>query len=680
MAAKFKKLLTFLLVVAMLMVMFPGGASAAMDVSFPGELLDYYEVNQSEFHLSPDSRIFVIASSKPSGTLLQTAQLLQRQFAAAGYPSSQTMDLVWGSEEDVVSGDIVISLTPTVGADKESYRLDVGKTALIQANHVDGILYGGNMLLKHFRLAGANVINGFAASDSPDTAQRVVSLDCGRKYYTKEWICNFIREMSWMGYNTLELHFSDDSGFRIDIWDESCYTDTYRPVNDLSWICGSNYTSWTIKSYQNDPDKGKYLKAEELIAILDTAKEYHIDVIPAFDSPSHLDYLTWTYEQNYTKNPQFSFYSTYDRVKYRASDIKGIINYTNSSGWSTPLKWPYYSAVNVVNDQAKAFIFEIYIDIANFFKEYSGSSDFSVGADEVNLSSKNLASGYRFAWGYEAFVEYINELNALLNDKGYTMRMYNDFMGSTAYGAAGYDFADNIEVLYWDSPFNPSTGGSGTKTEPVQYYVEQGTTLYNCIQTNTYYVLRVTSDGSDARSVHNRQWTFYHSNEEDIYNEWYPADISEHGDYAEDVPDVPGKSLGGAYFLIWGDYASVSSEAEIWNGCYDATSKKTGEFYSLRDRMWSNAIKMWNWDVDCSVPYSTYKTVRNAYGDFPGCGSAKEACSQKTVLPASTNICSAGENETEGSGPDTPGPADSPAIFPCKWIIEILRYLWMMIR
>ena len=628
----------FLLLALVASLIPPLPVSAASNTSAVGELVDSYAANSQTFSLSESSRIFVVADTEPAGDLLQTVQLIQRQFAADSRPASTPMALVWGPESWIADGDIVIRLDEGSGVGAEGYELNVTTTAEITVSDVDGLIYGANMLLKHLRYANSNSIQGFTAADAPDTVQRAVSLDCGRKYYTKDWICNFIREMSWMGYNTLQFHFSDDSGFRFDLWDEAYYTGDFQPKNDFSWICGSNYTSWTLSAYKNDADKGKYLTTAEVVEILQTAKEYHIDVIPCFDSPSHLDYLTWTFEQNYDSNPAYSFYSTYDQKTYYAADVNGCINYTGRTDASTALQWPYYSAVNVVQDQGKAFIFELYTDIAAFFKKYAGSTDMSVGADEVQLSTSNLASGYSYAWGFADFVDYINELNALLNSKGYTMRMYNDFMGSISNRASSYDFADNIEVQYWDSPFNPSSSTASNHTEPVSYYVEEGRILYNCIQTNTYYALRKTSSGSDARSVNNRQWTFYHANEEDIYNEWYSADISEHGDYSEDVEDVPAANLGGAYFLIWCDYACVSTEQEIWNGCYDTSG--SGEYYSLRDRMWSNTIKMWNWDVNDSMTFEEYATIRDAYGDFPGCGTTTTSCSEKTVLPTATEITS----------------------------------------
>lgn len=603
-----KQILKKLLILLVLMGLLPVHAHAATDA----------------FTLTEESRIFVVSHMEPGAVLLQTAQLLQRQFAADG----MELSLVWGEARWIKDGDIV--LTMDCGIPEEGYVLEINSVARITASDCDGLLYGGNALQKRLRTENYGTLPGFTAESAPDTRQRVVSLDCGRKYFTKNWICNLIREMSWMGYNTLELHFSDDSGFRMDFWDPDYYCQGYQPANDFSWICGSNYTSWTLSDYKNDPDQGKYLTTAEIMEILRIAKEYHIAVIPAFDSPSHLDFLTWAYEQNYKQNPDYSFRSTCDGKTYYARDIGGCINYTGTAGAATPLRWPYYSAVNIADSHAKSFIFELYTDIADFFKTYADSSDFSIGADEVNLSA-----GYGVKWGFPDFVSYINELNSLLNSKGYTVRMYNDFLGSTAHKGASYDFAENIQILYWDSPCNPSAKGNTNHTQPVDYYVNQGRTIYNCIQTGTYYVLRVTSSGSDARSKTNRQWVFYHANEVDIWDEWYPADISEKGDYPEDAPDVPVENLGGAYFLIWCDYASVSTESQMWDG---TTDPKTGEFYSLRNRMWSNSQKMWDWDMNKTMTYEEFAAIRDQWGDFPGMGHDSSA---ENPLPAPTAFTSA---------------------------------------
>lgn len=631
------------LVVSCIMPTIPTKAAAQSSL---GELADAYVANSSSFTLSTSSRFFVVANSEPAGELLQTVQLVQQQFAADGRPSSTTLEIVWGPENWAREGDIVVKLDSSSGIAAEGYSIDVSETATVTASDVDGLLYGLNMLQKYFRAADSNKLTGFTSSDTPDTKERTVMLDCARKYYTKEWICNFIREISWMGYNTIELHFSEDGGFRMDFWDPAYYTDNYSPENDFSWICGSQVQSWVKDPYRNDPDAGKFLTTAEVVEILKTAKEYHIDVIPSFDSPAHMDYLSWKFEQNYKSNTSYSF--TYDGTTYKASSTSGCINYTGKTGESTPT-WPYYTTIDITDGtMAKAFVFALYEDIADFFKEYAGSTDFAIGADEVNLTASSAIK-----WDYSAFPGYVNELNRMLNDKSYTCRMFNDFIGSTTYNQSSsskavYDFDDNIEIMYWNSDFNPTTGKWDENIWHVKFFWENNTgstdnwgdggrTLYNCIQTNCYYVLRVAASTTnypnmDARNPENYNWTFYHSTEEDIYNEWYPADISEKGLYTENAADVPADQLGGAYFLIWNDYASLNTEAEVWNGVKDNTGTSSYT-YSLLNRMWSSTIKMWNSDVNSTVDFDGFATVRDNFGYFPGYISCSEAAS----LPTATN-------------------------------------------
>lgn len=629
----FKKLITILLALAMVLNMsVPAMAATTTNL---GALLDSYATGSGTFTLSDNSRIFVVSDSEPSGNLLQTVQLIQRQFADSGNDYTADMDIVWGPEDYVWTGDVVLKLNSsesTIGAD--GYKLDVNsKTATVTAKDVDGLIYGANMLMKFFMVDGDKSISGFSAYDTPDTKERTVHLDLARKYYTAEWVKNFIRQMSWMGYNALELHLSEDGGFRADFWDDKYYTSNYQPENNFSWLCGSHVQSWVKDPYTTDPNAGDYLTTKELIDICNVAKEYHIEIIPSFDSPAHMDYITWKFEQNYKSNK--NYYFSYNGYDWFASSTNGCINYTGKTGASSP-SWPYYTTIDITDGtMAKAFVFALYEDMADFFKEYAGSTKFNIGADEVNLSSE-----YGPKWKYSLFPGYVNELNRMLNAKGYTVRMYNDFIGSTTYNQknskAVYSFDSNIEICYWTSDFHPTTGKWSEPVWHVKFFWENNTgttdnwgdggrTMYNCIQTNTYYVLREGTSGThrDARDPNNRNWTFYGTNEQDIYNKWYPADISEKGVYTEDAADVPAEQLGGAYFLIWNDYAALSTESQVWNGALDCYDKD--RYYYLFDIMASNIIKMWNADINDSVTYAKFAEVRDMTLEwFPGFTSCSE--------------------------------------------------------
>mgnify|MGYP003293972712 CR=1 FL=1 len=158
--------------------------------------------------------------------------------------------------------------------------------------------------------------------------------------------------------------------------------------------------------------------------------------------------------------------------------------------------------------------------------------------------------------------------------------------------------------------------------------------IYNCIASNCYYVLRVAAPTTsypnmDARNPENRNWSFYSSNEKDIYNKWYPADVSAKGVYSDTAEIVPDASLGGGYFLIWNDYAALNTQTEVWNGVKDNTGT-SNYFYSLFDRMWSNIIKMWNSDINKTVTFNDFTEIRDTFGWFPGFTN----CNTDAVLPS----------------------------------------------
>ncbi len=97
--------------------------------------------------------------------------------------------------------------------------------------------------------------------DYPNVAERRLHVDCARKYISKDWFIRQIREMSYMKMNALQIHFSENMGFRIE-----CETDP------------------SIVSDQ-------YLTKTEVREILAEAKKYGINVIPSFDSPGHVDQI-----------------------------------------------------------------------------------------------------------------------------------------------------------------------------------------------------------------------------------------------------------------------------------------------------------------------------------------------------------------------------------------------------
>ena len=159
-------------------------------------------------------------------------------------------------------------------------------------------------------------------------------------------------------------------------------------------------------------------------------------------------------------------------------------------------------------------------------------------------------------------------------------------------------------------------------------FLADGRTVYNAVQTGTYYVLRVTADGADARDPANRAWPFYRGSEEDVYDTWYPADVSEQGVRSDDVPDVPPEQLGGGYFLLWNDYAALATQDQVWYGMDGSGT------WNVVDRMWSNGAKQWDMEANLALSYADFALLRDSWGDFPGMTD----CSSPAELPEDVEL------------------------------------------
>ncbi len=596
------------------------------DTSSMAPLYDTFTADASvNFALKDTSKIYVVTTNEsvaPAQDVLDTAQLVQRQFAADGYD----MDVVWGLAEYAEDGDVLVYVNSGyfegVANYDEAYKLEVIDTDLgageitvarIITRNSDGMLYGLNTLQKHFRAAGTNAIKGFTIKDAPDTKERTLHLDCARKYLTPEAIKNYIAQISWMGFNAIELHMSEDGGFRMDFWGEKALSEVPNMTgNDFSWVCGSEPASWVFAQFQDNNgkvnDQGKYLTTEEIIEICETAKEYHIEIIPSFDTPAHVDYMTKLYYNTVAADANSPIrYFTYNNTSYT---LPTNISYRSNS----------WSVLNLGNTAVKNFAYAMYNDIAAFFAYYAGSTDFNICSDEVGLESTD-------PWTYTDFINYTNTVNSVLKSHGYTTRMYNDFVYNNYTSSVALD--SDIDIVYW-LPYQ-ATYQPDLKT--ASQIAEDDRNIYSGVNFWTYYVLRIAPNGSstghqDARDPSNSLWWFYRNQEDHLYNEWSPSKTGAYIDANKGAAnDYSGDNLAGGYFMIWNDFAGLNTEVEVWNGCYDeygtnnqntGVHSGNGTYYSMMERMWSSAIKQWNTDINSTLTFADYETLRDKQGIFPG--------------------------------------------------------------
>ena len=117
---------------------------------------------------------------------------------------------------------------------------------------------------------------------------RIVHLDCGRKYFSVEYIEGVIDTMAKNGFNQLELAFGngglrfvlDESGMDI----KSGSSTLHNSDDVIDAIKEGN------KKFYDDPN-GNVLTEKEMKQIIAYAQKNGIEIVPLLNMPGHMDAL-----------------------------------------------------------------------------------------------------------------------------------------------------------------------------------------------------------------------------------------------------------------------------------------------------------------------------------------------------------------------------------------------------
>lgn len=316
-----------------------------------------------------------------------------------------------------------------------------------------------SMILALIMVLSLLPLSGFTAdTQAADTSvleNRIVHLDCGRKYFSVENIKALIDGMYSAGYNQLQLAFGN-SGLRFLLGDMSLSFD----VNGKTVTYDSNTMVNNIKLgnlKQNNSGDETYLSQDDMDEIIRYAENKNVEIVPLLNMPGHMNAVLYAFES------------------YR---IKG---YTKDNELSKSS-----STLDLTNDEARAFGLALLQKYVNYFKGKSSVKHFNFGADEVGNDIVNPF--YSFNGGYDKCISYINACAEIINDAGMTPRAFNDYM---YYNNSTSKFDANIEVCYWNNQWSNSPYASASKI------ANKGHKLINT-NSEWYYVLGVTSSGSSA--------------------------------------------------------------------------------------------------------------------------------------------------------------------------------------
>ncbi|WP_342987037.1 family 20 glycosylhydrolase [Streptococcus parasanguinis] len=412
--------------------------------------------------------------------------------------------------------------------------------------------------------------------------KKIVSIDAGRKYFSPDQIKEIIDEASKTGYTDLHLLVGND-GLRFVLDDMSL------KVGDTSYSSQAvtDAVEKGTKAYYDDPN-GTALTQAQMDDILAYAKSKKVGVIPTINSPGHMDAILTAMEQLGIENPHFNYFGTKKSARTVDLDNQKALDFTKAL---VDKYAAYFSG--------KTDIFNIGLD------EYANDATDAHGWQVLQASKHWPGEGYPEK-GYEKFIQYANDLAAIVKKHKMKPMAFNDgiyYNGDTSYGT----FDKDIIVSYW-------TGGwNGYDVASSKLLSELGHQILN---TNDawYYVLGRDKAGSG----------------------WYNLDQGLEG-ISKSAIDVVQKNDGakvpfiGGMVAAWADTPSATYKKDLLFKLMHAFADKNADYFVADPEVVEKALSEAPTDLDHYTPESlvAFTAAKKA---LEGAGANTTRAEAKTLI------------------------------------------------
>ena len=166
----------------------------------------------------------------------------------------------------------------------EAYRLNVSKktVAIDGATHA-GVFYGMQTVMKSLPIVKGEkqvLLPAVEIADAPRFAYRAFMIDCGRHFFSVDYLKKLIDIFAMHNINYFHWHLTEDQGWRIEI-------KKYPLLTQIGSKRTGTITAPQSGEYDNVPVAGYYTQ-EEAREIVRYAAERYITVIPEIDMPGHM--------------------------------------------------------------------------------------------------------------------------------------------------------------------------------------------------------------------------------------------------------------------------------------------------------------------------------------------------------------------------------------------------------
>lgn len=284
-------------------------------------------------------------------------------------------------------GDVLLRIDGAPGAVAESWTVTVTDRVVVTGADPAGVFRGTRQLLQTL------VVHGGAprgtATGSPAVADRVLHLDAARKHLPAAWIEQMLHEMAYVGVNVLQLHLSEDEGFRVE----------------------------SLRHPEVVSDQA--LTRAEVRRILEVADDLHVRVDPSFTMPGHLGRVLEAYPDH----------------RLRSAD-----------GDEVP------GALDITDESAVGLVLDLVDELATLFTpgaRWNIGADEFVELGELAAQPVLAAEAVRRhgtgATGFDLLVGLVNRVADVVRAHGFVPQVWNDCM----FRSTHVELDPDVVVAWW---------------------------------------------------------------------------------------------------------------------------------------------------------------------------------------------------------------------------------------
>ena len=354
--------------------------------------------------------------------------------------------------------DITIALRQLDDKAEDAYRMRVDNDGIvIISSSKSGIYYGIQSLLQYISYARQETekdqisLRGIEVQDQARFDYRGMHLDVSRNFHRPASVKSLIDQMTAFKLNYLQMHVTDDEGWRIEIADLPELTDIGSKrgyTSDEEDHLMPSYGSGAI--VEESYGTGYYTK-EDYIDILSYASARHITVITEIDLPAHARAAIIAMRARY--NRLHSEGNDVAAEQYRLDDPNDASVYRSAQNWDD-------NVICICKESAYTFAEKVISEVVEMYNEAGAP------LDAIHIGGDDLPYG---AWQKSPicaeFIAQQEDLSSSDDLPGYFFKRIKSIMDEHGLVTAGWEdmVLRHDEDAHESTSINPSFKGSGVR-------------------------------------------------------------------------------------------------------------------------------------------------------------------------------------------------------------------------